>query len=51
MRSPSSYYFIASIGKMCTADPRDIGLAWFPDGTKIAYMSNHDGNQSISWVR
>lgn len=30
-----------------TADPRDIGLAWSPDGTQIAYMSDHDGNWEV----
>ncbi|MGA9351671.1 MAG: hypothetical protein WBW48_23095 [Anaerolineae bacterium] len=35
---------------MCTADPRDIGLAWSPDGTKIAYMSDHDGNWEVYTV-
>ena len=27
-----------------TGDRNDIGLAWSPDGSKIAYMSNHSGN-------
>jgi TolB protein len=35
---------------LITADPRDIGLAWSPDGTKIAYMSDHDGNWEIYTV-
>lgn len=30
-----------------TADRRDIGLAWSPDGTQIAYMSDHDGNWEV----
>jgi TolB protein len=30
-----------------TADERDIGLAWAPDGTQVAYMSDHDGNWEI----
>jgi len=30
-----------------TADERDVGLAWAPDGTQVAYMSNHDGNWEI----
>ncbi len=35
---------------LITADPRDIGLAWSPDGTKIAYMSDHDGNWEVYTV-
>ena len=35
---------------LITADPRDIGLAWSPDGTQIAYMSDHDGNWEIYTV-
>ncbi len=35
---------------LITADPRDIGLAWSPDGTKIAYMSDHDSNWEIYTV-
>ncbi len=35
---------------LITADSRDIGLAWSPDGTKIAYMSDHDGNWEIYTV-
>ncbi|MFQ5812498.1 MAG: hypothetical protein ACE5I2_04830 [Anaerolineae bacterium] len=35
---------------LITADARDIGLAWSPDGTKIAYMSDHDGNWEIYTV-
>lgn len=30
-----------------TADERDISLAWNPDGTQVAYMSDHDGNWEI----
>jgi tetratricopeptide (TPR) repeat protein len=30
-----------------TADERDIGLSWAPDGTQVAYMSDHDGNWEI----
>ena len=30
-----------------TADEQDIGLAWAPDGTQVAYMSDHDGNWEI----
>jgi tetratricopeptide (TPR) repeat protein len=30
-----------------TADRNDIGLAWSADGSKIAYMSNHNGNWDI----
>ncbi len=30
-----------------TVDERDIGLAWAPDGTQMAYMSEHDGNWEI----
>ena len=30
-----------------TADPHDICLAWSPDGTKLAYMSDHDGNWEV----
>ena len=30
-----------------TADRNDIGLSWSPDGSKIAYMSNHGGNWDI----
>ncbi len=59
LRSPSSYCSTASIGKMCTADPRDIGLACSPGGMHIAYMSDHDGKKSstlglsspIGWIR
>lgn len=35
---------------LITADPRDIGLAWSPDGTQIVYMSDHDGNWEIYTV-
>lgn len=35
---------------LITADARDIGLAWSPDGTQIAYMSDHDGNWEIYTV-
>jgi TolB protein len=35
---------------LITADPRDIGLVWSPDGTKIAYMSDHDGNWEVYTV-
>jgi TolB protein len=35
---------------LITADPRDIGLAWSPDGTKIAYMSDHDGYWEVYTV-
>lgn len=35
---------------LITADSRDIGLAWSPDGTKIAYMSDHDGNWEVYTV-
>ena len=35
---------------LITSDPRDIGLAWSPDGTQIAYMSDHDGNWEIYTV-
>jgi TolB protein len=35
---------------LITADPRDIGLAWSPVGTKIAYMSDHDGNWEVYTV-
>lgn len=35
---------------LITADPRDTGLAWSPDGTKIAYMSDHDGNWEVYTV-
>ena len=35
---------------LITADPRDIGLAWSPDGMQIAYMSDHDGNWEIYTV-
>jgi tetratricopeptide (TPR) repeat protein len=35
---------------LITADPRDIGLAWSPDGTRIAYMSDHDGNWEVYTV-
>lgn len=34
-----------------TADKNDIGLAWSPDGTQIAYVSSHDGNWEIYTVR
>jgi tetratricopeptide (TPR) repeat protein len=30
-----------------TADRNDIGLSWSPDGSRIAYMSNHGGNWDI----
>jgi hypothetical protein len=30
-----------------TVDERDIGLSWAPDGTQVAYMSEHDGNWEI----
>ena len=30
-----------------TVDERDIGLSWAPDGTQVAYMSDHDGNWEI----
>jgi tetratricopeptide (TPR) repeat protein len=30
-----------------TADRNDVGMAWSPDGSKIAYMSNHTGNWEI----
>ena len=35
---------------LITADPRDIGLDWSPDGTKIVYMSDHDGNWEVYTV-
>ena len=35
---------------LITADARDIGLAWSPDGTQIAYMSDHDGNWEVYTV-
>jgi tetratricopeptide (TPR) repeat protein len=35
---------------LITADSRDIGLAWSPDGTRIAYMSDHDGNWEVYTV-
>ncbi|MBC8248974.1 MAG: PD40 domain-containing protein [Anaerolineales bacterium] len=35
---------------LITADARDIGLAWSPDGTQIVYMSDHDGNWEIYTV-
>jgi len=35
---------------LITADPRDIGLAWSPDGARIAYMSDHDGNWEVYTV-
>ncbi|MGA9351674.1 MAG: hypothetical protein WBW48_23110 [Anaerolineae bacterium] len=35
---------------LITADPRDIGLVWSPDGTRIAYMSDHDGNWEVYTV-
>ncbi len=35
---------------LITADPRDTGLAWSPDGTQIAYMSDHDGNWEVYTV-
>lgn len=34
-----------------TADKNDIGLAWSPDGSHIAYLSSHDGNWEIYTVR
>lgn len=30
-----------------TVDDRDIGLYWAPDGTQVAYMSDHNGNWEI----
>ncbi|OQY25863.1 MAG: hypothetical protein B6I34_01350 [Anaerolineaceae bacterium 4572_32.1] len=30
-----------------TADEQDVGLSWAPDGTQVAYMSDHDGNWEI----
>jgi TolB protein len=30
-----------------TVDEKDIGLSWAPDGTQVAYMSDHDGNWEI----
>jgi tetratricopeptide (TPR) repeat protein len=35
---------------LITANPRDTGLAWSPDGTKIAYMSDNDGNWEVYTV-
>ncbi|MDH7488515.1 MAG: tetratricopeptide repeat protein [Anaerolineae bacterium] len=34
-----------------TADKNDIGLAWSPDGSHVAYVSSHDGNWEIYTVR
>jgi len=34
-----------------TADRNDIGLAWSPDGSHVAYVSSHDGNWEIYTVR
>ncbi len=30
-----------------TASPHDIGLVWSPDGKRLAYMSDHDGDWEI----
>jgi TolB protein len=30
-----------------TADPHDISISWSPDGTRLAYMSDHDGNWEV----
>jgi tetratricopeptide (TPR) repeat protein len=30
-----------------TASPRDVGLAWSPDGQWLAYMSDHDGDWEL----
>jgi TolB protein len=35
---------------LITANPRDIGLSWSPDRTKIAYMSDNDGNWEVYTV-
>jgi Tol biopolymer transport system component len=40
-----------------TANPRDVGLTWSPDGQWLAYMSDHDGDWEVhvvareGWVR
>ncbi len=34
-----------------TADKNDVGLAWSPDGSHVAYVSSHDGNWEIYTVR
>ncbi|MGB9593853.1 MAG: tetratricopeptide repeat protein, partial [Anaerolineae bacterium] len=34
-----------------TADKNDIGLAWSPDGSHVAYVSSHDGNWEIYTMR
>jgi tetratricopeptide (TPR) repeat protein len=40
-----------------TSSPQDIGLSWSPDGQRLAYMSDHDGDWEIhvttqeGWVR
>jgi len=34
-------------GMRITASSRDIGLVWSPDGQRLAYMSDHDGDWEV----
>ncbi len=47
--------FVEDLGRggriRLTADKNDIGLAWSPDGSHVAYVSSHDGNWEIYTVR
>lgn len=47
--------YVADLGRggqiKVTADQNDIGLAWSQDSSRVAFMSNHDGNWEVYTVQ